>query len=264
MFKKFLPLFFAVVFAMGCSTNPITGRNQLSLVGDDVLNQTAKEQYAQFLRENQVIKSGSQAQMVNRVGKRIANAITRYYRQQGSTADLSGYNWEFNLINSKEINAWCMPGGKVAVYSGLMPVAKNETGLAIVMGHEIAHAIAKHSNERLSQVMAAQGLGTLANVATSGNAQFNNIFNNVYGPAANLGVLMPNGRRQELEADRFGMIFAAMAGYDPREAIPFWQRMQSAASGNAPPEFLSTHPADETRISEIQKHLPEALTYYKK
>lgn len=248
----------------GCTTNAITGRSQLNLVNENTLVQTANEQYAQFLKEHKVIRSGSQAQMVKRVGNRIANAITQYYRQQGLSDQLAGYKWEFNLVDDKNINAWCMPGGKVVVYSGLLPVAKNEAGLAIVLGHEITHAVAQHSNERMSQVALAQGLGTVANAATQDKARFNSIFNNVYGPAASLGVLMPNGRRRELEADRYGMIFSAMAGYNPREAIPFWQRMQAASQGGAPPEFLSTHPSDDTRIREIEKHLPEALKYYKK
>ncbi len=265
MLRNLFTFMLAAFLVAGCATNPVTGRKQLSLVSDDMLLQTSQQQYNQFLKENRIVRSGSNAQMVKRVGNRIANAITRYYKQQGKADVLAGYKWEFNLVDDKQINAWCMPGGKVVVYSGLLPVSKSETGLAIVMGHEIAHAVANHSGERLSQVLLAQGLGSVTSAATSNNARFNNIFNNVYGPAATLGVLMPNGRRQELEADRFGMIFAAMAGYNPAEAIPFWQRMQNASKGSAkPPEFLSTHPADNTRIEQIKQHLPEARKYYRK
>jgi predicted Zn-dependent protease len=155
-----------------------------------------------------------------------------------------------------------MPGGKMVVYTGLLPVAQNEAALAIVLGHEITHAVAHHGQERISQAMLAQGLQLGGNIFTSGNQQANNIFNNIYGPAAQVGVLLPNSRNQELEADKFGLIFAAMAGYNPREAIPFWTRM-AQGGGSKPPEFLSTHPADATRIQKLQSYMPEALKYYK-
>ena len=174
---------------------------------------------------------------------------------------LDGYAWEFNLIDNNEANAWCMPGGKVAVYTGLLPITQNETSLAIVVGHEIAHAVANHANERMSQVLVAQGVGTAAGAMSSGKG--NQLFNNLFGPAASVGVLLPNSRKQELEADRIGLIFAAMAGYNPQEAVPFWQRMQNASNGQKPPEFLSTHPSDNTRINQIKKYLPEAQKYYK-
>ena len=156
-----------------------------------------------------------------------------------------------------------MPGGKVVVYSGLLPVTQNEAALAVVLAHEITHAIAQHGNERMSQVSVAQGLQVVGNIFTQNNAQANSIFNNVYGPGASVGVILPNSRKQELEADRFGLIFTAMAGYNPREAVPFWERMAAAGGGNKPPTLLSSHPTDEVRISQIKKYLPEALTYYK-
>ena len=260
--KKILISLTALSFLASCSTNPITGRSQLSLVSNDELNQQGAVEYQKFLSENPVIKTGAQAEMVKRVGTRIANAITTYYKQKGQSSVLDGYNWQFNLVDNKEANAWCMPGGKVAVYTGLLPITQDETSLAIVLGHEITHAVANHSNERMSQVLMAQGVGTAAGAMTSGKGT--QIFNNVYGPAASLGVLLPNSRKQELEADHYGLIFAAMAGYDPRKAVAFWERMQAASNGQKPPEFLSTHPSDNTRINQLQKYIPEALKYYNK
>jgi predicted Zn-dependent protease len=254
-----------MMIAIGCTKNPITGRSQLSLVSEDALQQEAVSQYQTFLSQNKIINASTSkdAEMVRRVGSRIATAITQFYKQKGQGKELEGYKWEFNLVDNKEINAWCMPGGKVVVYTGLLPVAQNEAALAIVMGHEITHAVAHHGQERISQAMVAQGLQLGGNIFTSGNPQANNIFNNIYGPAANVGVLLPNSRNQEYEADHLGLIFAAMAGYNPREAIPFWTRMANASQGNKPPEFLSSHPADEKRIQKLQGYMNEALKYYK-
>lgn len=255
----------SMMFLASCTTNAVTGRKQLSLVSEDVLQQQAITEYQSFLSQNKTINASTSkdAEMVRRVGGRIANAITQYYAQKGLSKDLEGYKWEFNLVDNKEVNAWCMPGGKVVVYTGLLPIAQNEAALAVVMGHEITHAVAHHGQERISQAMVAQGLQVGGNIFTSGNAKANNIFNNVYGPAASVGVLLPNSRNQELEADHFGLIFAAMAGYNPREAVPFWTRMANAGGNAKPPEFLSTHPADEKRIEKLQGYMKEALSYYK-
>ncbi len=263
--KKLLFLIAAVPFAMSCTKNAITGRSQLSLFPESTLEAEAVSQYRQFLSENKVVSSAASrdAEMVKRVGTRLATAITNFYKGQQNSVDLSGYKWEFNLVDNAQVNAWCMPGGKVVVYTGLLPVTQNEAALAVVMGHEITHAIAKHGNERMSQVAVAQGLQVAGNIFTSGNAQANNLFNNVFAPGAQVGVLLPNSRKQELEADRYGLIFTAMAGYNPREAVPFWQRMAAASQGQKPPQFLSSHPSDENRIAQIQKYLPEALKYYK-
>lgn len=263
--KKLFFLIAAVPLAMSCSKNAITGRNQLSLFPESTLEAEAVSQYRQFLSENKVVSSSASrdAEMVKRVGNRLATAITNYYKGQQNSVDLSGYKWEFNLVDNAQVNAWCMPGGKVVVYTGLLPVTQNEAALAVVMGHEITHAIAQHGNERMSQVAVAQGLQVAGNIFTSGNPQANNLFNNVFAPGAQVGVLLPNSRKQELEADRFGLIFTAMAGYNPREAVPFWQRMAAASQGNKPPAFLSSHPSDENRIAQIQKYMPEALKYYK-
>ena len=253
-------------FAVACSRNAITGRNQLSLVPESELEATAVQQYKQFLSQSKVVSStnNKDAEMVRRVGSRIANAITQYYKERGVANELSGYKWEFNLVENKEVNAWCMPGGKVVVYTGILPVTQNEAALAIVLGHEITHAVAGHGRERMSQELLAQGIQVAGNVALGSNSKAVNIFNTVYAPTAQIGVLLPNSRSQELEADHYGLIFAAMAGYNPREAIPFWKRMANlAGSGSKPPVFLSTHPEDAQRIQKLEELMPEALKYYK-
>ncbi len=265
--KKLLYLFAgASIFISACTTNAITGRKQLSLVPESSLQQEAVTQYRTFLSQSKVVNNaGSKdAEMVRRVGTRLANAITKYYTSKGLGKELEGYQWEFNLVDNKEVNAWCMPGGKVVVYTGLLPVAQNEAALSIVLGHEITHAVAHHGQERMSQAMLAQGLQLGGEIFTSGNPQANNIFNQVYAPSAQIGVLLPNSRNQEYEADHFGLIFAALAGYNPREAIPFWTRMANLSQNTQkPPEFLSDHPVDAKRIQKIQGYMNEALSYYK-
>ena len=264
MKKIFTSLLAVSLFITSCSTNSVTGRKQLTLLSESQLQQMAMTEYKTFLSQNKVVSSTANrdAEMVRRVGSRIATAITNYYTKQGKGEILNGYQWEFNLVDSKEVNAWCMPGGKVVVYTGLLPVTQNEAALAVVLGHEITHAVAGHGNERMSQGMLAQGIGVAGNILTSGNPQVNNIFNSVYAPGAQVGVLLPNSRKQEYEADHFGLIFMAMAGYNPREAIPFWQRM-AQSGGDKPPEFLATHPSDENRIAKLQGYMNEALKYYK-
>ena len=255
---------FASVFA-ACTQNAITGRKQLTLLSESELQNMALQEYRQFLSQNKVVNPSANrdAEMVRRVGQRLTSAITRYYTQQGLANELEGFQWEYNLVDANQVNAWCMPGGKIVVYTGLLPVTQNEAALAVVVGHEIAHAVAKHGNERMSQAMVAEGLGAVGGALTSGNARVNSIFNSIYGPGATIGVLLPNSRKQELEADKFGLIFTAMSGYNPQEAIPLWQRMQQASNGQRPPEFLSTHPTEENRIARLQQLMPEALKYYK-
>lgn len=200
--------------------------------------------------------------MVDRVGARISNAITKYFKDQGKESVTAGYKWEFNTVESKEANAWCMPGGKVVVYSGLLAITQNETALAIVMGHEIAHAVAKHGSERMSEALVQQLGGVALQVAVSQKPQeTQNLFMQAYGIGSQVGAMLPWSRQQETEADQYGLMFAAMAGYNPQEAIPFWQRMASAG-GAKPPEFLSTHPSDETRIRKLKQFMPEAMKYY--
>ncbi len=265
--KKILSLISGVgLFISGCTTNAVTDRSQLSLIPESTLQQEAVTQYRSFLSQNKVVADANSrdAEMVRRVGTRLANAITQYYTSKGLGKELEGYKWEFNLVDNKEVNAWCMPGGKVVVYTGLLPVAQNEAALAIVLGHEITHAVAHHGQERMSQAILAQGLQLGGNLFTSGNPQANNIFNSVYAPGAQVAVLLPNSRNQEYEADHYGLLFAAMAGYNPKEAIPFWTRMANlSANQQRPPEFLSDHPVDSKRIQKIQSYMPEALSYYK-
>lgn len=248
-----------------CSKNSITGRNQLALLPESELRSMAASEYQTFLSQNKVVSASASkdAEMVRRVGMRLVSAINKYYSTKGLSSELEGYKWEYNLVQSDDVNAWAMPGGKIVVYTGLLPVTQNEAALAVVLGHEITHALAHHGNERMSQQMVAQGIGVVGGVLTSGNQQVSSIFNNVYGPGAQVGVLLPNSRKQELESDRYGLIFTAMAGYNPREAVPLWERMRAMSGGNRPPEFLSTHPAEETRIQKLQEMMPEALKYYK-
>ncbi|MBP6286846.1 MAG: M48 family metallopeptidase [Ferruginibacter sp.] len=263
--KKILLVFVGLSMFIACSTNTVTGRKQLKLFPEETLQQQAVTEYRSFLSQNKVLSGtvNKDAEMVSRVGMRISKAITDYYTQKGLASELNGYKWEFNLVESKEVNAWCMPGGKVVVYTGLLNITQNEAALAVVMGHEITHAVAHHGNERISQVALAQGLEIAGNIFTSGNQKANSIFNNVFSPTAQVAVLLPNSRNQEYEADHFGLNFAAMAGYNPREAVPFWQRMGAAAGSGKPPEFLSTHPSDENRIAKLQEYMNEALSYYK-
>jgi predicted Zn-dependent protease len=263
--KKIFFILIAAFFIAGCALNLVTGRKQLSLVKESDLQLMATTQYNTFLGENKVLNSGNNrdAAMVDRVGAHIANSITKYYDKEGKETVLQGYKWEFNTVESKDINAWCMPGGKVVVYTGLLPVTQNEAALAIVMGHEIAHSVAKHGNERMSQAMVQQMGGMALEVALAQKPQeTQDLFMATYGIGSQVGAILPWSRQQETEADQYGLIFSAMAGYDPREATKFWKRMANAGGGS-PPEFLSTHPSDETRLRKLEKFIPEAMKYYK-
>lgn len=246
-----------------CYSNPVTGRRTLNLADESSMRQMANTQYASFLASNPAVKGTRDAEMVQRIGTRMAAAVEQYLASKGQKDMISGYQWEFNLVNNNQVNAWCMPGGKVVVYSGLLPVAQNEAGLAVVMGHEIAHAIARHSNERMSQQMAAEGIGEVLSVAVSSkSAVTQNIFGGLYGLTAQ-GTILKYGRDQESEADQMGLIFMAMAGYNPNTAIDFWQRMSAASGGAKTPELLSTHPSDARRVSQIKQWIPNAMKYYK-
>jgi predicted Zn-dependent protease len=261
---KLTAIFVALLLTYSCSTVPLSGRNRLSFVNEGEMQTAAAQSYSTLLKEPSTkVLNNADAARVKRIGQKIATAVTRYMNANGYAAQIQGFKWEFNLIESKEVNAWCMPGGKVAVYSGILPVAKDDAGLATVMGHEIAHAVAQHSSERASKAAVAQGLGGLLGAATgSKSATTQQVINQVYGLSAQGFYLLPNSRTQELEADHLGLIFMSMAGYNPSSAVSFWQRMASvSASSQKPPEFLSTHPADATRIAQIQKDLPEAKRY---
>lgn len=254
-------LLVVVLLLAGCTTAPLTGRKQVKLVSDTTMIAQSAASYREVIAEGPLSTNRQQAEEIRRVGLRISAAVERYFAGQGQSDLLKGFSWEFNLIDKNEPNAWCMPGGKVAFYTGILPYTKDETGIAVVMGHEIAHAVAGHGAERISHQMIQQGGGYLLSMFTK-DSDYHTAIMEVYGIGSQLGGILPYSRLHESEADRLGLIFMAMAGYDPHGAVDFWRRM--AASGNgAPPEFLSTHPSDETRIREIQKHLPEAMEYYR-
>jgi predicted Zn-dependent protease len=221
------------------------------------------QQYDEFLKTNKVSRNQEQTQMVKKVGKRIQMAVEQYFTDNNMSHELKDYKWEFNLIESKEKNAWAMPGGKVVVYEGILPITRDEAGLAVVMGHEISHAIAKHGNERMSQGLVAQMGGMAISKALEEKPdKTKQLWMTAFGIGAQYGVILPFSRLQETEADHLGLIFMAMAGYDPNEAVEFWERMSQAKDGQVPPEFLSTHPSDETRIRKIKESIPKAKQYY--
>lgn len=252
----------AALMSVACTTNPLTGRRSVQVVSDQEIASMAVQQYQQVLAQSKVVRGTTAANQVKNVGTRLQNAANNYYRSIGRSQDLASFNWEYNLIEDKSANAWCMPGGKVAVYTGLLPISQNDNGLAVVLGHEISHALAGHGNERISQAMIAQYGGAILG-STISSGQLAQIFSSVYPIGAQVA-LLKYGRNQELEADQMGLYLMGMAGYDPRGASPFWDRMESMTqSGNRPPEFLSTHPSPGNRKAEIAKNLPKALEYYK-
>jgi predicted Zn-dependent protease len=245
-----------------CSENAATGRSQFNLVSSQEMLQASKVEYAKFLSENRVVTNTADAAMVKRIGANIASAVQRYYASKGMANLLEGYQWEYNLVDAKEVNAWCMPGGKIVVYTGILPVTQGENALAVVIGHEVAHAVAEHSRERVSQQMAAQAGGMLfSSLVSSNQQQAENIFMIANG-LTTYGLILPHSRKQELEADKLGLLYCAMAGYDPREAVPLWERMAALSKGQSPPEFASTHPAEATRIEKLKQQMPEAMKYY--
>jgi len=262
MRTKLIYLFTISLAVLACSRVPITGRRQLKLIPDSQINDMSNANYASFLKANPPVNPPTQKSVeVTAVGQRVSDAVERYMNGNGLSDRIKGYNWEFNTVNSPDVNAWCMPGGKVVVYTGILPLTKDDAGLAVVLGHEIAHAIADHGNERMSQQLAIEAAGVGLDIYMQQKPQqTHDIFMTAFGAGSQLGVLAFS-RQHELEADRLGLIFMAMAGYDPERALSFWQEMANNG-GAKPPEFLSTHPSDEHRIAEIKKLLPEAKKYY--
>ena len=258
-------LLFALLFLYACATVPVTGRKQVSLVSNAEIIQMASAQYQQVLKESQLSSNQEQTALVKKVGNKIKTAVEQYMASKGASSELAGFHWEFNLIQDDEtVNAWCMPGGKVAFYTGIMPICQDEAGVAVVMGHEVAHAIANHGRERMRQGLIAQfGLGTLSAAMGQNPTATQSIFMQAVGVGTNVGMLKFS-RSHESEADHIGLIFMAMAGYDPHDAPKFWERMSSLSGGQQPPEFLSTHPSHETRIQDLERWIPEAMQYYKK
>jgi predicted Zn-dependent protease len=253
------------LFFFGCAEVPIIGRKQFNMIPDSTLNQMADEQYQQFLSENKLSDDSSATAMVKRIGSNIQKATEEYFRMKGEAGFLSSYDWEFNLVENEQVNAWAMPGGKVVVYTGLLKLADTEDELAVVVAHEIAHAVAKHGAERMSYQLASQLGGVALSVAIKDySGQTQAIFEQAYGMTAQYALILPYSRKHEYEADRMGMIFMALAGYDPRIAESFWREMSARSEGAEVYEWLSTHPSDESRVQAIRRQMPEALNYYKR
>lgn len=253
----------ALTLFLSCATNPFTGNKTLALVPNSQLFPTAFAQYDEFLTENKVIRNTKDADMVRRVGQKIAVAAERWLDANGYQGYLKDYQWEYNLVDDKTVNAWCMPGGKIVVYSGILPVAQDEAGLAAIMGHEVAHALANHGQQRMSAGMLQQ-LGAVAGNVVISDPETLNIFNQAYGVGSQVGVMLPFSRSHESQADEIGLYLMAIAGYEPMEAANLWRRMSAQSGGGAPPEFLSTHPANETRIKNIEAHANTARAEAKK
>jgi predicted Zn-dependent protease len=261
---KQISLLALLLFLIGCSTVPITGRKQLSFIPQTQLLTLSDQTYQETLSKATLSTDAAQTDQVRKVGQKIAAAAEAFMRDSGMEKDIANYRWEFNLVQDDQtVNAFCMPGGKIVVYTGILPVTKDENGLATVMSHEVAHALANHGGERMSQQLLVQagGMG-LEQLVKSKPALAQKILMEAYGAGSQVGVLLPYSRSHETEADRIGLILMARAGYDPRAAAAFWERMSNLSSAKVP-ELLSTHPATSRRISDINKEIPEAEKYYK-
>lgn len=246
------------------STVPVTGRKQNILVSDEQVLSLSNKEYTNYMSTAKKSTNAANTEMVKRVGQRLATAVESYLKANGLEKEVKNYSWEFNLVQDQSANAFCMPGGKIVVYEGLLPITQNEASLAIVLGHEIAHAVAKHSAEQMSKQMKAQyGQQILGGVLSAAGVSSGttSIAQSVFGLGSKFRTLHYS-RQNESEADYMGLVFAAMAGYDPRVAVSFWQRMASSSQSSTP-AFLSDHPSDAQRIADIQKEMPEALKYYK-
>ncbi len=269
MSKRFLKHVSAAVIlsliVIACSTVAITGRKQLNIIPSSQILSMSYSQYDQFLQENELSTDQKNTAMIKRVGRKIQKSVEQYFAENNMSSELQGFQWEFNLVESDQVNAWCMPGGKVVFYTGILPICKDETGVAVVMGHEIAHAVAEHGSERMSQGLITQLGGMALDKALENEPDLTrSLALTAFGLGSQVGVLLPFSRLHESEADHLGLIFMASAGYDPNVAVDFWSRMAKMKGGQAPPEFLSTHPSDQTRINDLKKLMPEAMKYYKK
>ena len=262
-FKNIIVTLFTVALFLACTTNPFTGKQTMALVPNSQLFPTAFAQYDQFLTENNVVKGTRDAEMITRVGQRIAVAAERWLNANGYQAYLKDYKWEYKLIDDETVNAWCMPGGKIVFYTGILPVAENETAVAAIMGHEVAHALANHGQQRMSAGMLQQ-IGAVAGNIAIKDENDRAMFNQYYGIGTTIGGMLPFSRSHETEADRIGLYLTAMAGYNPDEAAELWKRMAARSGGQAPPEFLSTHPSNQTRIANLTALAPTAKAEAKK
>ena len=266
MIRRYLSFLLLAAGLSACSKNALTGKKQLTLLPESELQSMATTEYQGFLSKNKVVAASTNrdADLVKRVGNRIIRAVEAHYAELGISDKLAGFKWEVNLVEDKTVNAWCMPGGKIVVYTGILPITQNEAALAAVMGHEVSHALLQHGNQRMSQGLLQQLGGVALSVALANKpAETQNLFMGAYGVGTTVGVMLPFSRNHELEADRWGLIFTARAGYNPQEAIGLWERMEKASNGQKPPEFLSTHPSEGRRIEKLKELMPEALKYYK-
>ncbi|MBZ9651288.1 M48 family metallopeptidase [Psychroflexus montanilacus] len=253
---KLCTSFLIAFIIVGCGQNPFTGKSTLALVPNSQILPMSFEQYNQVLEESKVIKEGEQAQMIQRVGLKVANASERWLAENGYPEYTDNYKWEFNLIDDEQVNAWAMPGGKIAFYTGILPIAENEAGVAAIMGHEVAHALANHGQQRMSAGQIQQAVGAVGTIALGDDQQSQQIFATAYGLGSQVGVMLPFSRKHETEADEIGIKLMAIAGYDPDEAAKLWMRMKENSGGGGPPQFMSTHPSNDSRIQNL-KNLAE-------
>lgn len=256
--KKSIAILGLLLVFISCATNPFTGKKTMAFVSNAQLFPSSFAQYNQVLSENKVVTGTKDAEMITRVGQRIAVAAERWLNANGNQGYLKDYKWEYKLIQSDQVNAWCMPGGKIAFYTGILPIAANETGVAAIMGHEVAHALANHGQQRMSAAYLQQGLALAGNVALANDPKGQAIFNQSYGVVSNVGGMLPFSRSHETQADEIGLRLMALAGYNPDEASELWRRMKAKSGGQAPPEFLSTHPSNDTRIANLKQWAPAA------
>ena len=258
--KKYLfPTIFAVLLVYSCATNPVTGKKDLNFVSNGELFPSSFQQYDTFLKENKVISGTADAKKVENVGMRIKAAAEKYLTYLGQSQYLKDYRWEYKLVENKEVNAWCLPGGKIVVYSGILPITQNDAGLATVMGHEVSHALANHGAQRMSAAQLQQ-LGAVGVAVATGSQSTENqqMWQKYYGLGSEVGVMLPFSRSNESEADKIGLTLMAIAGYNPDDSIAFWTRMSAKSGGQGTPEFLSTHPSDATRIANLKSLIPQA------
>ncbi|MFD2824754.1 M48 family metallopeptidase [Lacinutrix iliipiscaria] len=262
-FKNIVIASCTISLFLSCATNPFTGKQTMALVPNSQLFPTAFAQYNQVLAESNVETGTARAEMITRVGQRIAIAAERWLNANGHQGYLNDYKWEYNLINDPTVNAWCMPGGKIVFYTGILPIAQSETGVAAIMGHEVAHALANHGQQRMSAAYVQQGIAIAGNVAIN-NDKDRDTFNQYYGIGSTVGVMLPFSRSHETEADKIGLYLMGIAGYNPAEASKLWERMKANSGGEAPPEILSTHPSNDSRIANLKALAPQAIAEAKK
>ncbi|WP_310379932.1 M48 family metallopeptidase [Flavobacterium sp.] len=248
-----------IALMFSCATNPLTGKKPLNFVSNSQLFPSAFQQYGDFLKKSKVITGTQDAKRVEEVGLKIKNAAQKYLTSIGMSQHLKDYRWEYKLVDDKAINAWCMPGGKIVIYTGILPITKNDAGLATVMGHEVSHALADHGAQRMSAAQVQQIGGVVVSVATGNQTEDKQkMWQQYYGIGSQVGGMLPFSRSHETEADKIGLILMTIAGYNPDESVTFWSRMSASSDGQKPPEILSTHPSDATRIANLKALIPEA------